>query len=119
MDHSAVSVDTSAAPFVAINYITCLPSFIERFEDMILHRAGSVDKVDGFMGMEVLKSQTQPNAYLVVSRWKTADDFKSWTRSNDFLDGHRAAFSNMEVAMEGGAPRPMESVFQTYKVLCH
>ncbi|MFN8368228.1 MAG: antibiotic biosynthesis monooxygenase [Candidatus Kapaibacterium sp.] len=103
--------------FVAINYITCKEHYRERFEYLFSTRAKAIDTVPGFQSMNVLKPQKDGEDYLVVSYWENEDAFKNWTRSAEFLEGHKRAFADIAVAKEKGEEPPMHSSFKVYSVL--
>jgi len=37
----------------------------------------------GYISRETLKSHDNPGEYLVISRWKTADDWQSWFHNQE------------------------------------
>lgn len=37
----------------------------------------------GYISGETLKSSDQPNTFIVISSWKTADDWENWLLSKD------------------------------------
>ena len=71
-----------------------------RFEQSWKHRAGQVDKMPGFRGLEVLRSGEEPGAYIVLTRWDTKEDFERWANSPEFVAGH--ARSGQTGAQGGG-----------------
>jgi len=103
---------TTNKNFVAINYIDCMPEYEERFEELFASRAGVIDKLEGFQHMHVLKPKEPGAPYLVVSYWESADNFKAWTTSPAFLEGHKRAFADMAKAREEGKTPPDEVDFQ-------
>ena len=103
--------------FVAINYISCTPEYIERFEQLFTTRAGEIDKLPGFRNMHVLKPQRPGEDYLIVSYWDTEEQFKAWTESEEFLKGHKRGFEDIKKAREEGKTPPMTSSFKTYSIL--
>lgn len=102
--------------FVAINYIECEETYIERFETLFANRAHAIDRVEGFIDMEVLKPN-DGSAYLVVSHWNSEDAFKNWMRSPEFLEGRKRGFEDVKKAREAGVKPPMTSTFKTYSVV--
>ena len=70
--------------FVAINYIHCEEHYHERFEQLFGTRAHAIDRMPGFVDMQVLKPH-QDGDYLIISHWETEDAFKTWTSSPEFL----------------------------------
>lgn len=103
--------------FVAINYINCNDSYVSRFEELFKTRAHAIDRMKGFLGMQVLKPKTDGEPYLVVSQWESEECFKDWTDSEEFREGHKRAFADLKAAKERGEATPMHSKFETYQVL--
>ncbi len=71
-----------------------------RFEQSWQQRAGQVDKMPGFRGLEVLKDGATPGRYIVLTHWETKDDFERWANSPEFTAGH--ARSGQTGAQGGG-----------------
>jgi len=107
-----------SAPFVAINTIRCQEHYVEKFEELFKTRAHAIDRLPGFLGMQVLRCQGGENEYLVISHWTSESDFRGWVGSPEFLEGHRRGFEDVRVAKESGQAPPMESKFQTYELVC-
>ncbi|MFZ6000864.1 MAG: antibiotic biosynthesis monooxygenase family protein [Bacteroidota bacterium] len=104
--------------FVAINYISCEPHYRSRFEELFATRAHAIDRMPGFIDMQVLK----PNGdgeYLIVSHWASEESFKTWTSSPEFLEGHKRGFEDIKKAREQGVKPPMSSSFKTYEVIAN
>jgi heme oxygenase (mycobilin-producing) len=102
--------------FVAINYIRCEENYRERFEQLFATRAHAIDRLPGFVDMQVLKPH-QEGEYLIVSHWESEEAFKSWTRSPEFLEGHKRGFEDIRKAKENGEKPPMSSSFKTYQIM--
>lgn len=105
--------------FVAINFITCQPDYVQRFEELFTSRAHAIDRLPGFRRMQVLKPQEPEGKYLVISWWDSEEHFKAWTRSPEFLEGHKRGFEDMARARAEGRTPPMHSEFRCYEVLTH
>jgi heme oxygenase (mycobilin-producing) len=103
--------------FVAINYISCLDSYKERFEHLFSTRAKAIDLMPGFIDMMVLKPSDAKEEYLIVSHWEKEQDFKDWTGSPAFIDGHKRGFEDVRIARESGLEPPMRSSFKTYTLI--
>lgn len=103
--------------FVAINYITCESSYLARFKELFMSRAHAIDRLAGFVSMQVLEPRTEAEPYLVVSQWMSEDSFNGWLKSSEFIEGHRRAFADIKEAKERGEVPPMHSKFVTYSVL--
>ena len=104
--------------FVAINYITCEPHYQERFEQLFGTRANAIDRMPGFVNMQVLKP-TGEGEYLIVSHWSSEEAFKTWTSSPEFMEGHKRGFEDIRKAKEQGQKSPMSSSFKTYEVIAN
>ena len=103
--------------FVAVNFIDCDAEYVERFEELFATRAGAIDRIPGFRHMHVLKPQKPGDAYLIVSYWDHEENFETWTRSDEFREGHRRGFDDIRKAKEAGLEPPMRSIFKTYRIL--
>lgn len=103
--------------FVAINYIQCKEHYRERFEELFVTRAKAIDRMPGFKFMEVLKPSDNSDNYLIVSHWESEENFKEWTRSPEFIEGHKRGFEDIRLAKEKGEEPPMSSDFKTYRVI--
>jgi heme-degrading monooxygenase HmoA len=103
--------------FVAINYIECQEHYCHRFEELFKTRAGAIDNMPGFLRMKVLKPHEHGTAYLIMSEWENEQAFKSWTKSEAFIEGHRRGFADIKAAKERGEEPPVKSQFRTYEVL--
>ncbi len=102
--------------FVAINYISCKEKYKPRFEKLFASRAHAIDRIPGFIKMEVLKP-TKEGEYLIVSHWESKQVFKSWTKSPEFLEGHQRGFKDLQQAKKKGEEPPMTSDFKTYEII--
>ncbi len=105
--------------FVAINYIDCTPEYRERFEHLFGTRAKAIDRLPGFKNMHVLRPNAQDDRYLIVSYWESEQAFKDWTRSPEFLEGHKRGFEDLAQAKAEGRPAPMHSDFKTYQIIAN
>ncbi len=108
---------TTALGFVAVNYIDCTDAYIPRFEELFSSRVGAIDRLPGFRNMHVLRPQKVGDAYLIVSYWDDESHFQAWTKSPEFLEGHKRGFDDIRKAREQGGEAPMKSTFKTYEIL--
>lgn len=105
--------------FVAINYISCTADYRARFEQLFATRAHAIDRLPGFISMQVLRPQKEQDDYLVISHWQDETSFKAWTQSPEFIEGHKRGFEDIRRAREAGEQAPMSSTFRTYAVIAH
>lgn len=114
---SSTQLDLSEVGFVAINYIDCKPHYAERFECLFCSRAKMIDRMPGFLGMQVLRASAEAEPYLIVSYWKERASFDAWVGSPEFVEGHKRGFEDIQKAKEAGEEPPMRSRFMTYEVV--
>lgn len=58
------------------------------FERSWQQRAGKVDAMSGFHGLEVLRDGVTPGKYIILTHWETREDFDQWVNSPEFTAGH-------------------------------
>jgi heme-degrading monooxygenase HmoA len=73
---------------VKINAITVPRDRFEEFEQRFAARAGKVEGAAGFEGFELLRPNDDREVCLVLTRWRSEDDFAAWLASADFAAGH-------------------------------
>lgn len=103
--------------FVAINFIDCQDHYRSRFEELFSTRAKAIDRIPGFKRMQVLRPKKEGESYLIVSYWESEENFRSWTGSPEFIEGHKRGFDDVRRAREQGEKPPMTSSFVTYEVI--
>jgi heme-degrading monooxygenase HmoA len=80
-------------------------------------RAKAIDRLHGFLSMEVCRPQYTGDSYLVISHWENEQSFHRWRESPEFGEGHRRGFEDVKRAKEAGEEPPMVSTFRTYDVI--
>jgi heme-degrading monooxygenase HmoA len=73
---------------VKINAITVPRERFDEFERRFAARAGRVQEAQGFEGFELLRPNDEREVCLVITRWRSEDDFRAWASSADFTAGH-------------------------------
>lgn len=73
---------------VKINAITVPRDRFEEFARRFAARAGRVASAPGFESFELLRPNDDREVCLVITRWRSEDDFRAWTESADFRAGH-------------------------------
>jgi heme oxygenase (mycobilin-producing) len=73
---------------------------VARFEQSWQQRAGRVDSMPGFRGLEVLRDGNEPGHYIILTHWETREDYERWASSPEFTAGH--AHSGQSGAQGGG-----------------
>ena len=73
---------------VKINAITVPRERFEEFERRFATRAGRVSSAEGFEAFELLRPNDDREVCLVLTRWRSEEDFRGWVASEDFKAGH-------------------------------
>lgn len=73
---------------VKINAITVPCERFEEFEQRFASRAGRVSSAPGFEAFELLRPNDDREVCLVLTRWRSEDDFQAWVSGPDFAAGH-------------------------------
>ena len=73
---------------VKINAITVPRERFEEFAERFASRAGKVEEAEGFESFELLRPNDERDVCLVLTRWRSEDDFQGWLKSADFAAGH-------------------------------
>lgn len=73
---------------VKINAITVPRDRFEEFERRFASRAGRVSGAPGFESFELLRPNDDREVCLVITRWRSEEDFRAWVSSSDFAAGH-------------------------------
>ena len=71
-----------------INAITVPRERFEEFAERFATRAGKVSSAEGFEHFELLRPNDDRDLCLVITRWRSEEDFQAWVRSADFRAGH-------------------------------
>ena len=73
---------------VKINAITVPQDRFDEFERRFATRAGKVSDAEGFEGFQLLRPNDEREICLVMTQWRSEDDFRAWVASPDFAAGH-------------------------------
>ncbi|MFI5273069.1 MAG: antibiotic biosynthesis monooxygenase family protein [Ktedonobacterales bacterium] len=73
---------------VSLFHVQVPPQATQGFEQSWAKRAGLVDAMPGFRGIDVLKDAQEPGKYIVLTRWESREDFERWANSPEFVAGH-------------------------------
>ena len=70
------------------NRIYVKNEYADAFEQRFRDRAGLVDKMPGFISNFVLRPVNEGEPFVVLTFWKSRQDFVNWVRSDEFVKGH-------------------------------
>ncbi len=73
---------------VKINAITVPRERFGEFEQRFASRAGRVAAAAGFEAFELLRPNDDREVCLVMTRWRSEEDFQAWLSGPDFAAGH-------------------------------
>ena len=73
---------------VKINAITVPRDRFAEFEQRFAARAGRVSAAEGFQRFQLLRPNDERELCLVVTEWRSEEDFRAWVQSADFAAGH-------------------------------
>jgi heme-degrading monooxygenase HmoA len=73
---------------VKINAISVPRERFADFERRFATRAGRVSSAEGFEQFTLLRPNDDRELCLVVTQWRSEEDFRAWTASADFAAGH-------------------------------
>jgi heme oxygenase (mycobilin-producing) len=76
-------------------------------------RAHLVDDADGFVDLEVWRSDRDPAEIVMVSRWRDRDAFKAYMKS----DAHRISHERIDPALDSAIKLQALEHMHTYEVV--
>jgi heme-degrading monooxygenase HmoA len=88
----------------------------ERADDLIdafRNRVGLVDGFEGFEGLEVWRSDREPEEVIMVSRWRDRDCFSEYMRSA----AHRSSHDRIAPDLQGAIHLERLDHLHTYEVV--
>lgn len=74
--------------FIAMNKFQIVPGQEGEFERRWRERETYLDKVPGFVQFALLKGDNE-GEYISHTIWQDRDAFVAWTKSQNFVNGHR------------------------------
>ena len=88
----------------------------ERSDELVTafrHRAGLVEDHDGFIDLQVWRSDRDPAEVLMVSRWRDREAFKAYMKSND----HRVSHGRIDPSLKSAIQLERLEHLHTYEVV--
>lgn len=70
------------------NRIFVAPAHADAFETMLETRASLVDRMPGFVAIQLLRPTKADEPYLTLTLWESREAFEAWLASEEFLRGH-------------------------------
>jgi len=88
----------------------------ERSDELVAafqDRAGLVESHEGFVDLQVWRSDRDPGEVLMVSRWRDRDAFRAYMRSSD----HRVSHARIDPSLKDTIELQRLEHLQTYEVV--
>ena len=89
---------------------------VDRSDELVAafgQRAGLVESHDGFVDLQVWRSDRDPAEVLMVSRWRDKDAFREYMKSND----HRVSHDRMDPLLRHAVKLERLESMHTYDVV--
>ena len=74
---------------VALSQFTVIEGVEEAVVDAFLSRPHLVDNVSGFIRMEVLRPQSTPTEFWLLTWWENEASYHTWHKSHEYHDSHK------------------------------
>ena len=98
---------------VVSNRIPVNPEHAEAFEEAFANRAGLTDTMPGFISYRLLKPTEDGKPYIVMTVWESMENFRAWTESDAFKQGHARSGSLPREAFLGRPELEIHEIIQT------
>jgi heme-degrading monooxygenase HmoA len=99
--------------YVSVSRLRVAPERADELVDAFRRRTGLVDGFDGFLGLQVWRSDRDPAELVMVSQWRDRDCFKEYMRS----DEHRVSHDRIDADLEREIELVRLEHLQTYDVV--
>lgn len=76
------------AGYISMSRLSVAPDHSDELIEAFRRRAGLVDDAQGFRGLQVWRSDTDPTEVVMVSFWRNRADFKAYMRSAEHQVSH-------------------------------
>lgn len=88
--------------FVSRSEITVPVAEMRALERAFHERARHVDVRAGFLGLELLRDIRDNGRYVLVTRWRSRDDFRAYMKSGDHSRAHSRPHAGLSAVGAGG-----------------
>ena len=99
--------------YVSVSRLRISPEHAPELVAAFRARAGLVESHDGFVDLQVWRSDSDEGEVLMVSRWRTRDCFKAYMRSAD----HRMSHDRIPTALKSKIRLERLDHMSTYEVV--
>lgn len=102
-----------SSEYVSMSRLRVQPERADELVEAFRARLGLVDGFDGFAGLEVWRSDRDPEELIMVSRWRDRACFTAYMRS----DAHRASHDRIPPDLDDAIRLERLDHLQTYDVV--
>jgi heme-degrading monooxygenase HmoA len=93
-------VKDSRPMYVSLSRLRVSPERVDELVAAFRDRAHLVDDADGFVDLEVWRSDRDPGEVIMVSRWRDRDCFRRYMRSTEHAISHRRIRPDLQAAID-------------------
>jgi heme-degrading monooxygenase HmoA len=86
--------------YVSMSRLRVEADISEKLVDSFRNRLGAVDDHDGFLGLEVWRSDRDKTEVLMISRWRDRSCFKAYMKSADHKRSHERIPADVAAAID-------------------
>jgi len=94
--------DGAITMYVVMNRVMLKSGWEDKFEARFRKRSGEIDKVPGFVSMQVLKPESEGAPFIVLTHWQDSAAFEAWVHSEDFKQAHQNPMPKEAFSAGGG-----------------
>jgi heme-degrading monooxygenase HmoA len=99
--------------YVSVSRLRVDPERSDELVDAFRHRSGRVESHEGFVDLQVWRSDRDRAEVLMVSRWRDREAFKAYMRSSD----HRMSHGRIEPSLKEAIELERLEQLHTYDVV--
>ena len=103
--------------YVSVSRLRVEPERSDELVAAFQDRAGLVESHDGFIDLQVWRSDRDPSEVLMVSRWEDRDSFTAYMRSADHRVSHARIPAAVKDAITLERLEQMHTQMHTYDVV--
>lgn len=86
--------------YISMSRLRVAPERADDLIDAFRHRLGLVDGFDGFEGLEVWRSDREPDEVIMISRWRDRSFFRAYMRSAAHRTSHDRIAPNLQAVID-------------------
>jgi heme-degrading monooxygenase HmoA len=86
--------------YVSLSRLRVDPNRVEELVEAFRNRAHLVDDAEGFVDLEVWRSDREPGEVIMVSRWRDRECFREYMRSEAHAISHGRIAPDLDAVIE-------------------